>query len=66
MPATHKDPVSNADVLPTVRRLNLDQGRRVALIVLGDEQIIADLYDRFLIQQFLNEPGKSVSRREAY
>lgn len=43
--------------------LRLDPGRRtrVALRILHDEKVLADIYDHFLIQRSLKERGRDTS-----
>jgi len=43
--------------------LNREKRRRLALRILRDQRILADLYDHFLIQGALQEPGKKTSWR---
>jgi len=43
--------------------LALDRGRRsrIALRILRNQEILADLYDHFLIREAMREKGRSVS-----
>ncbi len=42
-------------------RLNLRRRRQVALRILRDQKMLKDLYDHFLIQRSLAEPGDSIA-----
>ncbi|MGH8363060.1 MAG: hypothetical protein ACRESQ_06880 [Gammaproteobacteria bacterium] len=42
-------------------RLDPDRRTRVALRILHDEKVLADIYDHFLIQESLKEGGRNVS-----
>jgi len=44
-------------------RLDRDRRRNVALRILRDQKVLADLYDHFLIQEALLEAGKRTSWR---
>ena len=41
--------------------LDRERRRRVALNILRNQKVLADLYDHFLIQNALREPGRSTS-----
>ena len=41
-------------------RLDRDRRRRVAVRILRNEKILADLYDHFLIGRALDEPGQNL------
>ena len=49
------------EVYGAFRRLDRDKRRQVALRILHDQRVIADLYDHFLIQESLHERGRSPS-----
>jgi hypothetical protein len=42
-------------------RLDPERRRRVAVRILRNQKILADLYDHMLIQRSLDEPGESVA-----
>ena len=42
-------------------RLDPDRRRRVAMRILRNQRMLADLYDHFLIQRSLNEPGQNLA-----
>jgi len=42
-------------------RLDPARRRRVAVRILGNQKILADLYDHLLIQRSLDEPGENVT-----
>jgi hypothetical protein len=42
-------------------RLAPEERRNVALRILRNQRVVGDLYDHFLIQEALREPGPSVS-----
>jgi len=44
-------------------RLGPEHRRRVALRILRDQRVLADLYDHFLIQEALGERGRRTSWR---
>lgn len=44
-------------------RLDRDRRRSVALRILHDQKVLADLYDHFLIQEALSEGGRRTSWR---
>jgi hypothetical protein len=47
------------------KRLDREPRRRIAIRILRDQKMLADLYDHFLIQRSLDEPGQNVDW-EAY
>jgi hypothetical protein len=51
---------SNGGVYRAFLRLDRER-RRVALRILSHEKVLADLYDHFLIEKSLMEPGRSTS-----
>ena len=59
-----------SEIYRAFRSLARDKRREVALRILRDQRILADLYDHFLIQEALQEVGRDTSwrtdRREAY
>jgi hypothetical protein len=52
-----------ADVYRLFLRLRRGERRSVALRILRDEEVLADLYDHFLIREALEERGRSVAWR---
>ncbi len=52
---------SQAKVYRLFLRLAPDSRRGLALRILRNQKVLADLYDHFLIQKALHEPGRSVS-----
>jgi hypothetical protein len=51
------------EVYGAFRRLDRDKRRQVALRILHDQRVMADLYDHFLVQESLHERGRSTSWR---
>jgi len=49
------------EVFRAFQRLDARRRRRVALRILRDQRILADLYDHILIEEALRERGKSTS-----
>lgn len=45
------------------RGLRRAERRTLALRILRDEEVLADLYDHFLIRESLSEPGRDTSWR---
>ena len=43
------------------KRLGAEPRRRIALRILRDQKMLADLYDHFLIQRSLDEPGQNLA-----
>ncbi len=41
--------------------LDRERRRRMALRILRNERLLADLYDHFLIQNSMNEPGQNIA-----
>lgn len=46
------------DLYRAFRRLSHQERRRVALRILRNQKVLADLYDHFLIQEALREGGR--------
>ena len=46
------------------RALDRDRRRRVALRILKDQRVLGDLYDHFLIQEAVGEPGERTPWRD--
>ncbi|HEY6291076.1 MAG TPA: hypothetical protein VI455_05865 [Terriglobia bacterium] len=53
-------PVKNGDFYEAFRKLSRSRRREVALDILRDQKVLADLYDHFLIQEALRESGRSI------
>jgi hypothetical protein len=51
---------NSTDVYSAFRRLSSERRRDVALRILKDEKVLADLYDHLLIKQAAEEVGASV------
>ena len=51
----------SSDFYRAFLELDRDCRRRVALNILRNQKVLADLYDHFLIQNALCEPGRSAS-----
>jgi hypothetical protein len=51
----------SGDFYRTFLKLGRDDRRSVALRILRNQKVLADLYDHFLIQEALREPGANVS-----
>ncbi len=49
------------EVFRAFRRLDAQRRRRVALRILRDQRILADLYDHILIEEAIRERGRSTS-----
>lgn len=49
------------EIYRAFRRLDGDKRRQVALRILRDQRVIADLYDHFLIQEAFRQRGRSTS-----
>jgi hypothetical protein len=50
-----------SEVYKDFMRLDPARRRRVAVRILRNQKILADLYDHLLIQRSLDEPGKNVT-----
>ena len=48
-----------SEVYRAFRGLARDKRRKMALRILRDQRVLADLYDHFLIQEALGEQGRS-------
>jgi len=66
----HSEPASTssreAEVFRAFRRLDRNKRRCLALRILRDQRVLADLYDHFLIQEAIREKGESALRRAAF
>ncbi len=59
--AVSKASKRSSDFYRTFLGLDRERRRRVALNILRNQKVLADLYDHFLIQNALREPGRSTS-----
>jgi len=58
---TARTPIAHHAVYRDFKHLDREPRRRIALRILRDEKMLADLYDHFLIQRSLDEPGQSIA-----
>jgi len=58
------DMKSDAGIYMAFRKLARSERRKLALRILRDQRVLADLYDHFLIHKALRQRGKSVSWKE--
>jgi hypothetical protein len=49
------------EIYRSFRRLDGEGRRRLAMRILHDQKMLADLYDHFLIQRSLDEPGQNLT-----
>lgn len=61
--ATNSIAIRRGKVFRDFRGLEREQRRDLALRILRDERVLADLYDHFLIRESLRERGRSTSWR---
>ena len=59
-PKTEEDRTSEIEVYKNFMRLDYARRRQVAVRILRNQKMLADLYDHMLIQRSLSEPGKNV------
>jgi len=52
---------SETEVYKHFMRLSRDHRREIAMRILRNQRVMADLYDHFLIQRSLDEPGQSLA-----
>lgn len=52
------------DVYSAFRKLGPSRRRDIALRILRDERVLADLYDHLLIKRAMDEPGAAVPWKE--
>jgi hypothetical protein len=55
-----QNPIRDVEVYKDFMRLNREHRRRMAMRILHNQRLLADLYDHFLIQHSMHEPGQSV------
>ena len=58
---TARNPTAEAEVYRGFMRLEPARRRRVAVRILRNQKMLADLYDHVLIQRSLHEPGESIA-----
>ena len=58
---TAPSPTLEIQVYKNFMRLHRVPRRRIAMRILRNEKMLADLYDHFLIQRSLDEPGQNLS-----
>jgi len=58
---TAQNPTPEIEVYRDFMRLDREPRRRIALRILRNQRILADLYDHLLIQRALDERGSSVT-----
>ena len=58
---TRQGPIADTEVYRGFMRLDRERRRRVALRILRNQKMLADLYDHFLIQRSLDEPGQNLA-----
>jgi len=56
-----RTPVAHHAVYRDFKRLDREPRLRLALRILHDEKMLADLYDHFLIRRSLDEPGQNIA-----
>ena len=56
-----KKPMADIQVYRDFMRLDHERRRRIAVRILRDQKMLADLYDHFLIQRSLDEPGQNLA-----
>jgi hypothetical protein len=58
---TAQTPIADNEVYRDFMRLDPERRRRVAMRILCNQRMLADLYDHFLIQRSLDEPGQNLA-----
>ena len=58
---TGQTPIADNEVYRGFMRLDPERRRRVAMRILRNQRMLADLYDHFLIQRSLDEPGQNLA-----
>jgi hypothetical protein len=58
---TAQNPTPESEVYTDFMRLDPACRRRVAVRILRNQRIMADLYDHLLIQRSLGEPGEKIT-----
>ena len=59
--STARRSVVGAEVYRDFMRLDREPRRRIAMRILRDQKMLADLYDHFLIQRSVEEPGQNLA-----
>ncbi len=54
-------PNADIEVYRDFMRLDRERRRRIAIRILRNQKMLADLYDHFLIQCALDEPGQNIA-----
>ena len=60
-PKTARNRTSEIEVYKDFMRLDSARRRRVAVRILRNQKMLADLYDHMLIQRSLSAPGENVT-----
>ena len=58
---TAQTPIADNEVYRDFMRLDREHRRRIAMRILRNQDMLADLYDHFLIQRSLDEPGQNLA-----
>jgi hypothetical protein len=58
---TPRSSVADAEIYRDFLRLDRERRRRIAMRILRNQKMLADLYDHFLIQRSLDEPGHNLA-----
>ena len=58
---TARNPIDDVEVYRDFMRLDGERRRRIAMRILRNQKMLADLYDHFLIQRSLHEPGQNLA-----
>ncbi len=58
---TGQHPIADIEIYRGFMRLDPERRRRVAIRILRNQRMLADLYDHFLIQRSLDEPGQNLA-----
>jgi len=58
---TCQSPIADTEVYRDFMRLDRERRRRIAMRILRNRKMLADLYDHFLIQRSLDEPGQNLA-----
>jgi hypothetical protein len=62
---TCQNPIADVEIYRGFMRLAPERRRKVAMRILRNQKMLADLYDHFLIQRAMDEPGQNLAW-EAY
>jgi hypothetical protein len=58
---TGQNSIADIEIYRGFMRLAPERRRRIAMRILRNQKILADLYDHFLIQRSLDEPGQNLA-----